>query len=138
MLILVVILISSYLSPREEEQKTVPYSQYTQLLEDGKITSGVVTDKQFVGKLNTPLEDGKTEFKTILPFVNDESVKVWKEKNVDVEFRERETNWVGMLLTSILPWIIFIVIWIFIMRRMSGGGGGTEASSALASRVRSS
>jgi cell division protease FtsH len=136
LLILVVIVISSYLSPREEEQSTISYSRYTELLTDGKITSAVVTDRQFKGKLSEPLEDGRTEFTTVLPFVNDEMVQQWKDQGVLVEFKERETNWVGMVLTSILPWIIFIGLWIFFMRRMSGGAGSRGLFSFGKSRAK--
>lgn len=37
---------------------------------------------------------------------------------------DQDNNWIGSLLVNILPILIFIVIWIFLMRRMSGGSGG--------------
>ncbi|WP_242158738.1 ATP-dependent zinc metalloprotease FtsH [Aestuariivivens sediminis] len=37
---------------------------------------------------------------------------------------DTETNEWGNLLMSILPFILLIAVWIFIMRRMSGGAGG--------------
>ncbi|UYW01831.1 ATP-dependent zinc metalloprotease FtsH [Flavobacterium agricola] len=36
---------------------------------------------------------------------------------------EQESNW-GDILLSFLPFVIFIGIWIYMMRRMSGGGAG--------------
>jgi len=122
LLILVVIVISSYLNPSQEQEDTVvDYSQYLEYLERGQIQSGVVIEKQFNGKLNSPDDKGRTEFKTILPFINDDMVAKWQAQNINVEFKEQSPNWIGMLLTSVLPWVILIAIWIFIMRRMSAG-----------------
>ncbi len=48
-----------------------------------------------------------------------------KENNLDtvVEF-DKESNIIGNLFINILPFILIIGIWIYLMRRMSGGGGG--------------
>lgn len=48
-----------------------------------------------------------------------------KENNLDtvVEF-DKEDNIIGNILLNILPFVLIIGIWIFLMRRMSGGGGG--------------
>ena len=46
------------------------------------------------------------------------------EQDLDTELNFRtETNAFGDLLLSIIPFVLIIGIWIFIMRRMSGGGG---------------
>ncbi len=46
------------------------------------------------------------------------------ERDLDTELNFRtETNAFGDLLLSIIPFVLIIGIWIFIMRRMSGGGG---------------
>ena len=41
----------------------------------------------------------------------------------NVSYKEESSFW-GDLLWNILPFVVIIFIWIFIMRRMSGGGGG--------------
>ncbi|MCV6631472.1 MAG: ATP-dependent zinc metalloprotease FtsH [Flavobacteriaceae bacterium] len=48
-----------------------------------------------------------------------------KENNLDtyVDF-DREDNPILDLIFSILPFVIFIGIWLYLMRRMSGGGAG--------------
>ena len=43
--------------------------------------------------------------------------------NTELKYRTEENVW-GNLLFSILPIVIIIAVWIFIMRRMSGGGSG--------------
>lgn len=45
------------------------------------------------------------------------------EERVSIKFEKRR-NWAGDILSWILPFVLLIGIWIFIMRRVSGGGGG--------------
>lgn len=49
-----------------------------------------------------------------------------KEKGFDiVDYKvDEEHNYVGQIFSFLLPIIIIIAIWMFIMRRMSGGSGG--------------
>ncbi len=125
LLIIVVMVISSYLSPTREEAEFVNYSKYRELLEQGMIQSAVIIDREFTGKLSRPMQlegEPATEFKTFLPFVDDEMVAEWSEAGIDVEFKEKTTNWFGYVLTSILPWMVLIIFWVYLMRRMQGGG----------------
>src|SRR5690606_27834550 len=53
---------------------------------------------------------------------------------------EKESNW-GSILVSFLPFVLFIAIWIFLMRRMTGGGapgggGGGQIFSIGKSRAK--
>jgi cell division protease FtsH len=53
----------------------------------------------------------------------DEVNKDYDNINVPLNFKTEE-NVFGNLLFSLLPFILIIGVWIFIMRRMSGGGAG--------------
>ncbi|RDY58133.1 ATP-dependent zinc metalloprotease FtsH [Flagellimonas nanhaiensis] len=55
----------------------------------------------------------------------DEINSIKKENNLDtiVDF-DTESNVLGELLLSLLPFALIIGIWIYLMRRMSGGAGG--------------
>ena len=46
-----------------------------------------------------------------------------KEQDIKVKYDKR-TDYFGTILSYLLPFVIIIAIWIFVMRRMSGGGGG--------------
>ncbi len=48
-----------------------------------------------------------------------------KESNLDtIVDHDQESNVLGDLLLTLLPFVLIIGIWIYLMRRMSGGGGG--------------
>ena len=51
--------------------------------------------------------------------------KEWKARGVQYTFGKPSVDWGGYLL-SMAPWLLLIVFWIFIMRRMQGGMGGTK------------
>ncbi|WP_299890038.1 ATP-dependent zinc metalloprotease FtsH [uncultured Lacinutrix sp.] len=55
----------------------------------------------------------------------DEFRKVIRENKLTVEYEfDRESSQLSDLLFSLLPFVLLIGVWIFIMRRMSGGAGG--------------
>lgn len=60
-----------------------------------------------------------------LQIFQNEISEIKKDNNLDtiVEF-DTEDNILGDLLLSLLPFILIIGIWIYLMRRMSGGAGG--------------
>ncbi|MFG6685560.1 ATP-dependent zinc metalloprotease FtsH [Mariniflexile sp. HNIBRBA6329] len=72
----------------------------------------------------TKLPNYKFEFGDLQNFENqlNEASKDLPSKPV-IKFDTETDNW-GNLLMSILPFILLIGVWIFIMRRMSGGAGG--------------
>ena len=107
------------ISDGPEVQKS--FTQYQQLLENGQIASAEIIEREFHGLLN----DG-TSILTILPFIDDNMLAEWDSLKIDYQFKEKTTNWLGYLITSILPWIVIIGFWIYIMRRMQGGGGGQK------------
>jgi cell division protease FtsH len=72
----------------------------------------------------TPIPNYKFEFGDLQNFEQDVN-EVIKENNLTTKVTyETEQNVWGDLLLTLLPFILIIGVWIFIMRRMSSGGGG--------------
>ncbi|REG85272.1 ATP-dependent zinc metalloprotease FtsH [Winogradskyella sediminis] len=72
----------------------------------------------------TPVPNYKFEFGDLQNFEKEVN-EVIKENNLQTELvYETEHNVWGDFLLTLLPFILIIGVWIFIMRRMSGGGGG--------------
>jgi len=72
----------------------------------------------------TPVPNYKFEFGDLKLF-QEEINEIKAENNLDVSigFKSEHNVWGDFLLT-LLPFILIIGVWIFIMRRMSSGGGG--------------
>lgn len=66
----------------------------------------------------------KLKFGDLQNFENEVSTTIEANKlDTSVEF-EQESSLFGDLLINLLPFVLIIAIWIFLMRRISGGGGG--------------
>ena len=72
----------------------------------------------------TPLPNYTFEFGDLQNFENKLNTITENLSTKPVVKYDTETNDWGNLLMSILPFILLIAVWIFIMRRMSGGAGG--------------
>ena len=116
----------------------IGFDQYQKLLSEDKIKEAVVKklDNSFtfhgVLKLPENLNLGSRQvtadkFSVLLPYTNidDEVIKKWNEKNIAFRIEKEDTSWLGPLIGA-LPWIIIIVFWIIVMRRMQGQAGGTK------------
>ncbi|MFD2725510.1 ATP-dependent zinc metalloprotease FtsH [Hyunsoonleella rubra] len=72
----------------------------------------------------TPVPNYKFEFGELEIFQNKLN-KIIEEQNLDLEpIYITEENHLADFLLGILPFVLLIGVWIFIMRRMSGGAGG--------------
>ncbi|WP_104734559.1 ATP-dependent zinc metalloprotease FtsH [Hanstruepera ponticola] len=72
------------------------------------------------------LPNYKFEFGDLQNF-EDDMAQIVNSENLDpkpkIEYKTEQNLW-GDFLIGLLPFILLIGVWIFIMRRMSGGGGG--------------
>ena len=72
----------------------------------------------------TPLPNYRFEFGDLQNFENELKEGTSNLADKPIITFDTETNDWGNFLMSILPFILLIGVWIFIMRRMSGGAGG--------------
>ena len=126
LIILGSIVISQLYTGQGQREVDVPYTEFVRMVEDGKVERGTIIERDFHGLLRIDavpeLPAGKRNFKTVLPYVDSSMLEMWDKYAVDYEFKEKSTNWLGYMLSSILPWVLLIGIWILVMRRMQGGG----------------
>ena len=72
----------------------------------------------------TPQPDYTFEFGDLKLFQEEiNQIKANSNIDVPVSFKSEENIW-GNFIFSLLPFVLIIAVWIFIMRRMSGGAGG--------------
>ena len=64
-----------------------------------------------------------SHFKLTLPFLERKDRDEWDEAGLNYTFKEKNIDWTGYLL-NMLPWILLIGFWFFMIRRMQGGAGG--------------
>ncbi len=141
--ILVAAIFFSTLWPSSEEGAAkISYSEYQTILKDNNMEKGEVIVKEniLIGETRQPVIVGDkgqtiTRFKTVLPYLDDTMVAQWDERNVKIRFVTPSSEWTIILINS-LPWILILVVWIFIARRMQGGGGAKGIFSFGKSRAK--
>ena len=128
----IIIIISSIfliqiLGTGSKEEVVVNYDQYKTLLTNGQIKEATIIEREFHGILNNkttliignrPVEVEK--FYLILPPIIDQTIlEEWDSYNLKYNFKEKTVQWTSYLF-NLLPWILFIGIWLFFLRRMQG------------------
>jgi cell division protease FtsH len=119
---------------QEVSQYEVSYTQYREYLDAGKITSATIkkselNNYEFHGTLRSPEPmngpAGKPvnveKFFVMLPFIDSDVVREWGDKKIAFTVTREDNTWMNALLSA-LPWVLLLVIWLIIMRRMQGVG----------------
>jgi len=126
------IYISSQLSTVGKKEIEIEYTEYRKYLKNNDIQKGIIIGDTFHGEfklpqnLETPIgEELKniSHFKLTLPFIDRDIIEEWDKANLEYTFKEKTIDWTGYLL-NMLPWILLIGFWFFMIRRMQGGAGG--------------
>lgn len=106
----------------------LPFSEFKQALEAGKIKDITVTSQEIHGKILKKNEQGVEEekvFETVI--VDPELVKDFEQFNITYSGKI-ESNFLANMLSWIIPILIFFGIWVFLMRRI-----GQQAQSQFMS-----
>jgi cell division protease FtsH len=132
-------LIMIYTKGTDGKYTELKYDQYLRFLNEGKIESATIkksdNNYEFLGELKSPepidIGGGRSvstdRFTVFLPYANldDKIIETWMAQGVQFNIEKDDGGWFGPILGA-LPWILIIVFWIFIMRRMQSGGGGSR------------
>jgi cell division protease FtsH len=124
-LAIVVVFVIQYLMANANQVAVIPYSEYQQLLQQGKVESVGISDRTIQGTLKEPLKGGQKQFVTTRV---DPDIAQQLEK-FHVRFTGQiESTFARDLLSWIMPMLIFFGVWWYVGRRMGGGlGGGVMA-----------
>jgi cell division protease FtsH len=99
----------------------IPYSQFEQLLNDGKVTNVVVAGDTISGTLSQKLPGGNDHFTTVQ--VPGDLAGALEKHHVQFS-AVTGSSAVGTLLSWVLPPLLFVGIWLLASRAMGGGRGG--------------
>jgi len=139
MIISVVIFMVMMSSNEGMDDKTLSYNQFEEMLQHGKIKEVVIENKHIANIYVTEeaKKDKKKEDNGFLGTTPDYIVEIGdlkhfeekldkaKSEGIPVEYRfKTKTDYLMGFLLNILPWVFFIGIWVYMMRRMSGAGPG--------------
>ena len=110
-----------YFYVTSQKVASIPYSQFEELLRDGKVSEVGVSDHYLQGKLKEPLPDGKSEFATTRV---DPRFAADLQKYGVTYSGEVGSTVLRDLLSWIVPAALFFGVWMFLSRRVTQGLGG--------------
>ncbi len=130
-------------SNQSGEDKVLSYNKFEDMLQHGKIKEVVienrrlanifVTDKAKEESKDKPANKGFFSSPTTPDYILEigdlklfqEKLDAAKAQGIPVEYRfKTTTDYLMGFLMNILPWVLIIGFWLYMMRRMSGGGAG--------------
>ncbi|MFQ5694564.1 MAG: ATP-dependent zinc metalloprotease FtsH [Terriglobia bacterium] len=125
-IVFLVRMLNTGLTPAKED---LTYTAFLKKVEDGEVRKVVIRGNQIEGEYN-----GEKKFKTYFPAEDKEIYAVLRESQVEVEVKDAAgSSWIGWGL-NLLPVLLLVGFWIFIMRQMQAGGN--KALSFGKSRAR--
>ena len=122
-LVLLFLMVGSWLADRSAP-KTSPenlkYSEFMSLVTKGGVNNVVVDEGERL--ISGDTSAGK-QFQTVMPY-DPQLIDTLIKRNVAFEVRKSEGRsiWTTILVNT-LPIVLFIGVWIYLMRQMQGGGG---------------
>jgi cell division protease FtsH len=99
----------------------IPYSEYQQLLKQGKVATVGISDRTVQGTLKEPLSGGQKQFVTTR--VDQETAQELEKYNVKFT-GQIESTFLRDLLSWVMPVLLFFGLWWYIAKRAAEGGGG--------------
>lgn len=121
--VLFFILMLTFINSAQEMQRDeIPYSQFIKLAKEAKIDKAVVTERLITGviKSDDPNQPAKN-FMTI-PLWQNDLAQMLEQNKVDFVVRSSD-NWLtNLFFNFIIPMVILVFIWSWIMRRTAAGG----------------
>jgi cell division protease FtsH len=132
-IILLVFVVMTLFKGTEGTEAEVSYNEYQAFLEKGQIAEATIkkselTNFDFHGTLREPTRlsrGGKdinvTRFTLTLPILDSAVIKEWNDKQLKFTIVKEDNAWVNALVSA-LPWVLLLVVWLIIMRRMQGQG----------------
>ena len=118
--VLTLLLLWSLQNHFANQVETLPYSQFREWIKSGQVIECTFSGEFIRGRAN--VDGQEISFRTAT--IDDpELIGLLEEHQVEFT-RQPSNNWFTQLLSWVLPALIFVGIWLFLIRRMSGGSGG--------------
>ena len=132
-IILLVFLVMTLFRGTEGTEVEVTYTEYQDFLQKNLITEATIKKSDlmnydFHGVLKEPRRlnrNGKdvqfTKFTLTLPILDSAVIKDWNDRGMKFSVQKEDNTWISALVGA-LPWVLLLVVWLIIMRRMQGTG----------------
>lgn len=114
------LMLFQYVFTTTQQVAQIPYSQFETYLREGRIAEVSVSERFIQGRYREP-QDGRSMF--ITTRVEPNIAQQLQQHGVVVAGRI-ESTFLRDLLSWVIPVVLFVGLWVLILRRMGGGIGG--------------
>ena len=124
-LFVIALLISQQFTTDRDKQSAMSYNEFMDMLQAGQVQEVKIENTVLTGRKVSTGEAGDNEvFKVVLPVPPEfETIEKWRnDYGVQLTFKQNSPGFMGILI-QIVPWLLFIGLWVYFLRRMQGGGG---------------
>ena len=126
LLALVAVAFISSLYPRTKEVESIPYSAFVQQVEAGKISKVTISNASNV--ITAELKGSSTgkeaeKVKTVAPANDPKLIETLMASGVETNVKapDQSSWWVSLLSTILVPVLIIVGLWIFMLRQAQSG-----------------
>ncbi len=128
--LIIIISLATSLMQREAPPQVFTYSQFLDAVQRGAVKKVIIADRNIDGQMY----DG-TRFTTYAP-EDPELIHILRNQGVEIEARPPvEPSWWTRILNSLLPTLLLIVVWIFLLQQIQGGSKVTSFVKSRAKMV---
>lgn len=132
-----------FLSSPQADRAEITYSEMLAQLGSDNISEVTFVEREVRGKFKAKYlpesakgrTEGVTNFLVRIPFADTDLVNKFSEAGVKISAEKSDDGWIGYLIT-LAPFLLIILLWVFIMRQMQGGGGPKSLFSFGKSRAK--
>lgn len=118
LIVIAVSMFQTFVQPQERNAE-ITYSDFIAQVQNDKVDAVVITNNAVTGTL----KDG-TRFAAYLPTNDNKALDALEEHKVSITIRPPEQpSWWMSLLSSLLPILILVGVWFWMMNQSQGGGG---------------
>ncbi len=130
----IVILVVAVQTNRTSAVQQLTFTTFLDQVQAGKVKKVTITGTEVRGDYKET-QDG---LQTLIPTNYPDIYNLLREKGVDVTIKDASSgNWVS-ILANIVPFVLMIGIWVFLMRQMQSGGNKAMSFGKSRARLHSS
>ncbi len=115
------LIVLSQLFEHRAAEADIPYNRFEDEVKTGNVRAGTIIGQSLHGIYS----DGRRFHTTLPPNLDATLVDRWRQSGMALEFKIKRPD-LGTYLLGLLPWILMIAFFFFILRRMQGGGMGPK------------
>ena len=129
LVVIAVALIAMNFMDKDSKTKELSYNDFNSLIDQIKsvkitnVGSNAEVSGEFVSEIPIPKDGTKKykKFKLIVPSITKETADLLTTRGIKLEMVKEEYG-ISDFLITMLPWVLFIFLWIYLMKKMQGGG----------------